>query len=236
VNEIPGCLHIRQTLGVYVLGAIDPAERATVDAHLAGCADCREELAGLAGLPALLGRVPFEEAEQIAGPAQDGLPQDDPVDAGAPGVVAVEPLLARVAHQRRVRRWRGLAAAAAAVAVAAGAALGAVGISHSPAPAAAVAWQTARMTDSATHTTVVVKYQGEPWGTRLDAMVSGIPAGTTCQFWVTGPGGQRWSAGSWTVDSTYAETWFPASSSAPIKGVTGFEITTGHTVLASLRT
>ncbi len=45
------CPEARISLGVYVLGAIDPAERALVDAHLATCRDCRDELAGLAGLP-----------------------------------------------------------------------------------------------------------------------------------------------------------------------------------------
>src|ERR1022692_2946433 len=58
----PACRDIRQALGVYVVGAIDPAERAAVDSHLSSCLDCREELAGLAGLPALLGRVPASEA------------------------------------------------------------------------------------------------------------------------------------------------------------------------------
>ena len=43
------CTDARLSLGVYVLGAIDPAERALVDAHLATCRDCRDELAGLAG-------------------------------------------------------------------------------------------------------------------------------------------------------------------------------------------
>ena len=42
------CREIRNSLGVYVLGAIDPAERAQVDEHLPTCADCREELASLA--------------------------------------------------------------------------------------------------------------------------------------------------------------------------------------------
>ena len=51
------CAEARLSLGVYVLGAIDPAERALVDSHLAGCRDCRDELAGLAGIPALLSRV-----------------------------------------------------------------------------------------------------------------------------------------------------------------------------------
>ena len=43
----PACREIRPLLGVYVVGAIDPAERSTVDAHLAECQACRDELAGL---------------------------------------------------------------------------------------------------------------------------------------------------------------------------------------------
>ena len=60
------CAEVRLSLGVYVLGAIDPAERAQVDSHLASCRDCRDELAGLAGLPALLARVAVEEAIALA--------------------------------------------------------------------------------------------------------------------------------------------------------------------------
>ncbi|HXO25557.1 MAG TPA: zf-HC2 domain-containing protein, partial [Streptosporangiaceae bacterium] len=59
------CGDARLALGVYVLGAIDPTERALVDAHLATCRDCRDELAGLAGLPALLARVNPDEVSRI---------------------------------------------------------------------------------------------------------------------------------------------------------------------------
>ena len=55
MTPIWDCTDARPSLGVYVLGAIDPAERALVDAHLVTCRDCRDELAGLAGLPALGG-------------------------------------------------------------------------------------------------------------------------------------------------------------------------------------
>ena len=61
----PGCREIRQLLGVYVVGAIDPAERAIVDGHLSVCSECRAELGGLAGLPALLSRVPVADAERM---------------------------------------------------------------------------------------------------------------------------------------------------------------------------
>jgi len=59
------CGPIRHALGVYVLGAIEPADRALVSSHLAWCHDCRDELAGLARMPALLDRVPRAEAYRI---------------------------------------------------------------------------------------------------------------------------------------------------------------------------
>ena len=71
MNGMAGCREIRQALGVYVLGAIDPAERNRVDEHLATCHECREELASLAGLPALLRKVPIVEAERLAAPEHD---------------------------------------------------------------------------------------------------------------------------------------------------------------------
>lgn len=61
------CADIRVELGVYVLGAIAPADRAKVVRHLAACERCREELAGLAPLPALLRRLPPEAVSEPAG-------------------------------------------------------------------------------------------------------------------------------------------------------------------------
>jgi anti-sigma factor RsiW len=63
-NGAGDCAQARHELGVYVLGAIGPAGRARVDQHLAACPRCREELAGLAGLPGLLRRVPPDVAMQ----------------------------------------------------------------------------------------------------------------------------------------------------------------------------
>ena len=68
------CREIRQLLGVYVVGAIDPAERSIVDEHLGDCPSCRDELAGLAGLPAMLSRVPAADVERLSLPSI-GLPE-----------------------------------------------------------------------------------------------------------------------------------------------------------------
>lgn len=61
------CTEARLSLGVYLLGAIDPAGRGRFDAHLAGCRDCRDELAGLASLPGLLAWVSADESFVLAG-------------------------------------------------------------------------------------------------------------------------------------------------------------------------
>lgn len=47
-----------ETAGAYVLGVLDRAERSAFDAHLAGCAACREAVDDVAHLPALLAAVP----------------------------------------------------------------------------------------------------------------------------------------------------------------------------------
>ena len=68
------CVRTRQELGVYVLGAMEHAQRAQVDSHLAACSWCREELAGLAaervlGLPfaALSGsKVQLEQVVKLS--------------------------------------------------------------------------------------------------------------------------------------------------------------------------
>jgi anti-sigma factor RsiW len=59
------CTQIRLELGVYVLGAIEAADRSAVDAHLACCADCRDELAKLVGLPRLLSRAFPDDADGL---------------------------------------------------------------------------------------------------------------------------------------------------------------------------
>lgn len=61
------CDAIRPELAGYVLGGLEPAEVADVEAHLAGCAACRAELDELAPLPPLLA---------LAGPGSPPAPDD----------------------------------------------------------------------------------------------------------------------------------------------------------------
>src|SRR5271169_4323494 len=109
------CADARLSLGVYVLGAIDPAERALVDAHLASCRDCRDELAGLAGLPALLARVNPDEISRIR--ADDTV---RPMASDGPPEELLGTVLGLAEARRRRNRWRYLSAAAAVAAIAGG--------------------------------------------------------------------------------------------------------------------
>jgi len=108
MDDAGTCAGVRSLLGVYLTGAIAPADRAAVIRHLAACADCRAELAGLAALPALLRRPPVRAAVQAPG-ADDETPDED-------GPRRLARLVRRRRHRRR--RWV-LAAAALVLAVAA---------------------------------------------------------------------------------------------------------------------
>src|SRR5450432_768584 len=124
------CAEVRMSLAAYVLGALDPADRGRVDAHLATCVECRDELALLAGLPGLLGRVSRADIEA------------EPAD---PGQQLLERLLDAAAAERRRDRSRRWLTSAAAVIVAVAAVSVAVGVAHTgrhtttPAPPAASA-------------------------------------------------------------------------------------------------
>jgi anti-sigma factor RsiW len=60
----PTHTELRLSLGSYVLGSLDPADRAALDAHLPGCPACREELASYAALPALMSRLSIDQVRQ----------------------------------------------------------------------------------------------------------------------------------------------------------------------------
>jgi predicted anti-sigma-YlaC factor YlaD len=231
------CREIRHSLGVYVLGAIEPSDRAQVDEHLATCADCREELASLAGLPALLRRVPTAEAERLAVAEQAGAAADEtPPDHLLPA------LLTRTAQARRVRRWRELAAAAAVVVLALGAGAGGASLLGSGSgPSAPVsahghassAWHRVSAVDARTGATLTVKYASVHWGTTMAVQVAGVPSGTVCQFWVTDTHGRRFVVGGWRVEYQGRPVWYPASTSLTDTSLHSFQVTAGGKVLVS---
>jgi anti-sigma factor RsiW len=233
MNGSAECRDIRHALGVYVLGAIDPAERATVDAHLATCPECREELAGLAGLPALLRRIPVGEAQQLADDDLDELPA-----AEVPSDQMLRSLLDRTTRARQARRWRGLAAAAAVVLVAGAAGAAGWGALQSGGgaghPVVAAHFTSVSATSPATHVGATVRYAAKGWGTVLDTQVKNVPTGARCQLEVTDSSGHTSVIGGWTATYHEDSVWYPGSSSVALASVRSFEITSQGKTLVTV--
>jgi anti-sigma factor RsiW len=234
------CRDIRHALGVYVLGAIDPAERSVVDAHLSTCPECREELAGLAGLPALLRRIPVGEAQQLADDDVDELPGAGLPGPEVPSAEMLPSLLGRTTQARQARRWRGLAAAAAVVLVAGiGGAAGWSAVHHAEesgedsgsSSAVPANFTSVSATDPVTHVAATVRYAAKDWGTVLDTKVKNVPAGDRCQLLVTDSSGHTTVVGSWTTSYDESSVWYPGSSGVTLDSVRSFEVMSQGKVL-----
>jgi Putative zinc-finger len=226
------CDEVRQALAVYVLGAIAPADRAVADLHLAECANCRSELAGLAALPALLGRVSPQEASALVdADLWDG--QDNP-----PSGQALRHLLTSAARHRRQQLRRGVAIAGAAGLLAGAGVIAGWQSAHSspelPLPAAAADWSvTPRAVNPGSHVSATVRYTATAWGLALSVQVSGIPVGTMCRLDVIGTAGQVTPAGGWIITSGMAN-WYPASSGVAQASVRSFAVKSGTKVLVTV--
>ena len=185
------CTDARLSLGSYVLGALEHRERADVEAHLAGCPACRDELADLAPLPGLLGRLSIDEA--LSGPP----PVDDAM---------LDRLLAAAANSRRKDSRRRILAAAAAVGlIAGGTTAGVAGwrASHQP------DWQRVSATAAGVH--MDVDLEPVSTGTTLQLWLRGVENGQRCRLIAVSDTGERDVAGSWVVNY---------SGRATIKGTT----------------
>ena len=173
---------LREALGAYTLGALEPDEHAAVETHLQHCEACRDELASLAVLPGLLDRLTPHEA----GALQGSRPCVDPTPA----------LAAIAGERRRLRRslwvWRVAAGvAAAALVVATLAPVGDRGPTTAFEPRPAVA--EASGTEGQVHVTA------EPWGMRVTIDVRDLPPRRGYGLWAVRNDGHKALAASWSA-------------------------------------
>jgi len=234
MTQMWDCIEARPSLGVYVLGAIDPVERGLVDAHLETCQECRDELAGLAGLPALLARLDPDEVSRISA--------DDPVHMFAderPPAELIGTVLDMAKARRRRERWRYVSAAAAVV-VLAGGLFGGLRSAASTTQKVFIpsgseqAWERGAGTNQATGVSATVAYSGEKWGDAFEVLVNRIPVGTTCQLMVVHPDGTRTQVAAWTTASDEGNVWYAGSMPSTAGAISQFQITANHKVLLTV--
>ena len=168
----------RQALGSYLVGALDPAERATVETHLAGCPACREELSSYAGIPGLMSRLTLDE---VLGEAL--LPPPSLLPAVLAAVEAE-----RLRKARRLRGWQ--AGAAVAAVAAAASVVAAVGL-PATGPSRTAFTSAARVVASGD-----LAIDGKPWGTALHLRVH-LPDSPSYTAWAVDGNGTRTVAASW---------------------------------------
>jgi hypothetical protein len=147
----------------YVLGSLSPAERREFEAHLQTCARCRDAVAELSGMPALLGLLELADVQEI-GTAQPEPPLRPEV---------LDSVLAKVRWRRRRTGWVTAAVAGVAAAVLA---LGAVAVVQ---PSIFGMGQTQEQAEqlpmqhvAPTPFNATIALSGFGWGTRIDMACS----------------------------------------------------------------
>jgi hypothetical protein len=177
-----------QLLGAYLLGGLDAEDVQGFESHLQGCAKCRDELARLDKVPALLDALPVPQAVALTVvPAGSGAPP-------APATRAPVHLLSELARRRRKarRRWAALAGTVAAACLAVGLAVGPL-LNRSAPPDATYSVQ------SGGGLQFSIDMARKTWGTELAVNGSSLPSDGTLSLWVRDRAGGEDRACAWTA-------------------------------------
>ncbi|MFI0444825.1 anti-sigma factor family protein [Actinomadura sp. 6N118] len=179
-------------VGAYALGLLEEDDRRAFEEHLAGCEQCRRELAEFGGMGELLtGLEDYKDAATAL---------DEP-----PGEV-IDLLRRRRRTDRRGTYVIGAAAAAALIAT--GATVGAVLTGpetgdghdrHSPAQALVVAGERHAATDARTGARGLVGLEGKGWGTHVGLELKGVKGPLRCHLEAVSRTGARSVVTGWQV-------------------------------------
>jgi predicted anti-sigma-YlaC factor YlaD len=204
-------------IDAYVAGQLAPSQATEVEQHIDSCEVCRMESQTLREMREFLGEVPPEAL-------LNGYPED------------ADLVLQRTLRQVRTessaaRRQSGFLAAAVAVVIAAGLVTAGVFVGQSvTGTPQQVATPTetqqppgvrfASASDTATGARIVVRLTPAAGWVRVNAAVSGIPAGEKCRLIVVGRDGTREAAGSWVVANKPEGTTLDGSAMIPAGDIT----------------
>jgi hypothetical protein len=224
--------HDPSRLGAYSLGALEPDEVREIDEHLAGCAECRQELAELDEMKEFLGAVPPEAF--LDGPPTDGdlllqrtLREVRSTAAAEVAAAAAAPPVVGAPRKKRTP-WYLVAAAVVVIAGALGGGI-LIGRQTAPDPTAPVAGsKQVTATDSVTQATMATTVEPRAGWSWIMVNISGLKAGAECEMLVTDKAGNTFIAGSWVVSEKAARegSRFGGGVLVPIDQVRSVEIKT----------
>ncbi|MGE0068016.1 MAG: anti-sigma factor [Solirubrobacterales bacterium] len=185
----------RHALGAYALGDLPADERAAVEGHLEGCAECRAEADALAGVARLL---PLADPARFSQPAP--LPPPELAERVA-GAIGSE----RRSRRTRRRRRRGFGFALAGATAAAVAILAIVLVSGGGSDGGTGPVQTVEFSAPADGVEITAALEPHAFGTEIHMYVTGVRSGTLCRVFLRDRSGRNFSAGSfryrWGDDS-----------------------------------
>jgi anti-sigma factor RsiW len=220
----------------YVLGSLSGAERREYETHLTSCASCRESVAELSGMPALLSQLSREDVASIdeGGHASNVTPPLRPQ--------LLTSVLAKVSRRRRRSRmmtWTVAATAAAVLVVGVFVAVRsnpAMPIPTPPAQTQSTALPMTRVTPNGLTSSVSLSSHG--WGTRIDMTCTyGVwpesagrddedAAGDKLAMVVIGRDGSRAQLATW-VALTGVTATPGGSTSMPIDQIAAVQVVSG---------
>jgi hypothetical protein len=177
------CRDWRELLGVYALGQLQGDERAGLEAHLDGCAECRAELALLEPVARMLPHADPERFETSPQP---------PPELGARIAATIAGEQRQVEKQRRRRRFGGFALGGATAALAAVLAIFVLGGGGGGGETG----QHVKFTSAAADVSIDATLEPHSYGTEIRMYVHGVESGTLCRVSLRGPGGVSYPAGT----------------------------------------
>jgi anti-sigma factor RsiW len=203
----------------YVLGSLSASDRREFEAHMAGCPACREAVADLSGVPALLSQLP---REQVAAMDESGRT----VTAAEISPELLPSLLATVRWRRRRARVATWVASSAAAAVLGIGVL--VGVQGNSAPAQQVAASSQPMAQIGTNLLAsTVQLSSQHWGTSINLKcVCLAPLNAhhdTLAMVVVGRDGSQTRLATWVAEPGHTAT--PAGSiSTPVDQIAAVQV------------
>lgn len=205
----------------YVLGSLSASDRREFEAHMAGCPQCREAVADLSGVPALLSRLDRAEVAAIddSGRGSSDTPPMSPE--------LLPSLLATVRWRRRrtrVATWVASSAAAAVLGV--GVLVGVQGFTSTPPQQATAASQPMAQVGT-TLLASTVQVSSQHWGTFINLKcVCLAPLNAhhdTLAMVVVGRDGSQTRLATWVAEPGHTAT--PAGSvSTPVDQIAAVQV------------